>query len=85
MSNINYNPGAATAIGFGVGFVCSLTHMALKRRINSKGIIDSNSALFNFLMPSLIAAILVAIAQGVGKTYTTYAASNSAGLSLGLV
>jgi len=59
--------------------------MAFKRKINSKGIIDSNSALFHFLMPSFFAAILVAIAQGVGNTYATYEASNRAGLSIDIV
>lgn len=85
VSNINYNPGAATAIGFGVGFLCAFSQMAYKRIINKNGIIDSNSAIFHFLLPSFFAAILVAIAQGVSKTYATYNPTNNIGLTLGVV
>ena len=68
MSDINYNTGAATAIGFGVGFFCALLQIFLKRRINKGGVVDSNGAIFQFLIPSFFAAIFVAIAQGVNKS-----------------
>ncbi len=35
---INYNPGAAIAIGTGVGFLCSLMHSGLKKWVNTDGI-----------------------------------------------
>jgi hypothetical protein len=35
------------------------------------GVIDSNSVLFHFLLPSLFAAIFSAILQGVGQSATT--------------
>lgn len=37
-TSINYNPGAAIAIGSGVGFLCSLIHTPLKRWMNKDGV-----------------------------------------------
>ena len=66
-SNINYNPGGALAIGYGVGFVCSISQTHVKRWINKNGIIDSNSVIFNFLIPSFFAAVFSAFMQGIGE------------------
>ena len=52
----------------------SQTH--LKRKLNRNGVIDTNSCIFNFLIPSLFAAIFSAILQGVGEgsiSHTLYA------------
>jgi hypothetical protein len=56
-TDINFNPGAATSIGFIVGFITSYSHSHFKRRLNKKGVIDSNSVIFHFLLPSLFAAV----------------------------
>lgn len=40
----------------------------MKRKLNENGVVDSNSVLFHFLMPSLFAAIFSAILQGVGQS-----------------
>lgn len=50
--------------------------------LNQAGVIDSNSVLFNFLLPSLFAAVFSAILQGVGEsasslTYSTFTTSGS--------
>lgn len=37
-TTLNYNPGAAIAIGSGVGFLCSLLHTSLKKWVNTDGI-----------------------------------------------
>ena len=47
----------------------------LKRKLNANGVIDSNSALFHFLIPSFFAAMLSAIMQGINRTTTTYVAT----------
>lgn len=61
------------AIGYIVGFVCSLVQTGAKRLLNKGGVIDSNSVVFGFLMPSFFAAISAAICQGVGGTETSMA------------
>ena len=38
-SSINFNPGAAIAIGSGVGFICALIHTPFKRWMNNGGVI----------------------------------------------
>ena len=83
MSDVNYNMGAATAIGFGVGFLCALAQMGLKKGINANGIVDSNSVIFHFLLPSFFAAVFCAIGQGINNTYATYAITDSTGASTG--
>jgi hypothetical protein len=40
--------------------------------MNENGVIDSNSVLFHFLIPSFFAAVFSAILQGVGQTYATF-------------
>ena len=51
-----------------MGFVSSLSQTRFKRKINERGVVDSNSVLFHFLLPSLFAAIFSAILQGVGQS-----------------
>ena len=53
--------------------------MGLKRKINSEGVVDSNSAIFHFLLPSLFAAIFSAIMQAVAQTPASYSGSTSSG------
>jgi len=72
VTDINYNTGAATAIGFGVAFVCAIAQMAFKRKVNKGGVVDANGTIFQFLMPSFFAAIFVAVAQGVGNSATSF-------------
>ena len=76
MSDLNYNTGAATAIGFGVGFICAALQISLKMKLNNDGIIDSNSVIFWFIIPSFFAAIFAAIAQAVDHTAVTYTNPN---------
>jgi len=80
-TEINYNPGAATAIGFAVGFICSLSQTRFKRKINENGVIDSNSVIFHFLLPSLFAAIFSAILSGVGQTTTSFSTVDVVGVA----
>jgi ammonia channel protein AmtB len=37
-SSINFNPGAAIAIGSSVGFICALIHTPMKRWMNDGGV-----------------------------------------------
>lgn len=55
--------------------------MAFGRRINSSGVVESNSVIFHFLFPSFIAAIISAIAQGIGNTDTSYTTFSSSGVA----
>lgn len=81
---MNYNPGAATAIGFSVGFICSFFQTRFKRKLNENGVIDSNSVLFHFLLPSLFAAICSAVLQGVGQTPTVFNTTSVTGTAVNL-
>ena len=59
------------AIGSITGFICSLFQDVVRRGMNKEGVIDSNSALFTFLVPSLFAAIFSAVVVGIDKSYNT--------------
>lgn len=52
--------------------------MALGRKINSSGVVESNSVIFHFLLPSFFAAIVSAITQGIGNTSASFQASTDA-------
>jgi hypothetical protein len=56
--------------------------MGLKRKINSEGVVDSNSVIFHFLLPSLFAAIFSAIMQAVAQTSASYSGSTSSGTTI---
>ncbi len=60
------------AIGTATGFVCALGQIKLKRAMNKEGVIDSNGTLFQYLVPSTLAAIFSAILQGVGQSTATF-------------
>lgn len=83
MTDVNYNTGFATAVGFGVAFVCAMAQMAFKRTVNRAGVIDSNSAIFQFLIPSFFAAIFCAVGQGIGKGAGTYPTVSQTGAAVG--
>lgn len=85
MSDIDYNTGAALAVGFGTGFLCCLLNMAFGRRINRGGVIESNSVIFHFLFPSFIAAIISAIGQGIANTETSFTPVNASGTAAGSI
>lgn len=53
--------------------------MGLKRKINSDGVVDSNSVIFHFLLPSLFAAAFSAIMQAIGNTAASYSGATPAG------
>lgn len=53
----------------------SISQSRIKMSLNSRGIIDSNSVVFNFLFPSFFAAIFSAVMQGVSQTATGYTAN----------
>jgi hypothetical protein len=57
-----------------VGFLISYGQSRLKKKLNKLGVVDSNSAVFHFLIPSLFAAILSSIEQGSGKSAASYTA-----------
>ncbi len=87
-SSINFNPGAAIAIGSGIGFICALIHTPFKRWMNDGGVVESNSVIVQFLIPGIMAcvfsSILQAINQGqftlsvtIGATTTTSTYQNS--------
>ena len=54
----------------------SFAQSRLKKRINKRGVIDSNSVIFHFIIPSLFAALFSAILQGVNKSDATFTATN---------
>jgi len=53
--------------------------MGLKRKINSDGVVDSNSVIFHFLLPSLFAAAFSAIMQAIGNTAASYSGATITG------
>lgn len=53
--------------------------MGLKKKINSEGVVDSNSVIFHFLLPSLFAAVFSAIMQAVGNTAASYSGNTILG------
>lgn len=55
-----------------MGFLCSLSQTRFKRKLNEGGVVDSNSVIFHFLLPSLFAAIFSAVLQGIGQTAASY-------------
>lgn len=66
-SSINFNPGAAIAIGSGVGFICALIHTPLKRWMNDGGVRESNSVIVQFIIPGIFACIFSSILQAVNQ------------------
>lgn len=59
-------------MGFITGFATSYSHSNTKRKLNKKGVVDSNSVIFHFLIPSLFAAVLSTILQGIGQSSLSY-------------
>ena len=45
--------------------------------MNSNGVIDTNGTLFQFLVPSLFAAIFSAILSGVGQSSATFTTASN--------
>ncbi len=64
-SSINYNPGAAIAIGSGIGFICALIHTPLKRWMNDGGVRESNSVVVQFIIPGTFAVVFSSILQAI--------------------
>lgn len=64
---INYNPGAAIAIGSGIGFICALIHTPLKRWMNDGGVRESNSVIVQFIIPGMFACIFSSILQAINQ------------------
>lgn len=64
-SSINYNPGAAIAIGSSIGFICALIHTPFKRWMNDGGVLESNSVIVQFIIPGSFAVIFSSILQAV--------------------
>jgi hypothetical protein len=60
-SSINYNPGAAIAIGSGIGFISALIHTPFKRWMNNGGVLESNSVIVQFIIPGTFAVIFSSI------------------------
>jgi hypothetical protein len=67
-TDVNWNPGAAIAIGSSIGFISSLTHTPLKRWLNNEGVVDSNSATSHFIIPGICACIFSAILSAVDNS-----------------
>lgn len=65
-TDVYYSPGAASGIGFLASFVTSFIHTSFKQRLNKNGVVDSNSSIFAFFFPSLLAAAVSAIFQSIG-------------------
>ena len=64
-STINFNPGAAIAIGSSIGFICALIHTPIKRWMNENGVVESNSVIVQFIIPGCFAVIFSSILQAV--------------------
>jgi hypothetical protein len=65
--SINFNPGAAIAIGSGIGFICALLHTPLKRWMNDGGVLESNSVLVQFIIPGIFACVFSSILQAINQ------------------
>lgn len=66
-SVINFNPGAAIAIGSSIGFICALIHTPFKRWMNDGGVRESNSVIVQFIIPGCFAVIFSSILQAVNQ------------------
>jgi hypothetical protein len=66
-SALNFNPGAAIAIGSGIGFICALIHTPFKRWMNDGGVIESNSVVVQFIIPGIFACVFSSIMQAVNQ------------------
>ncbi len=66
-SSINFNPGAAIAIGSGIGFICALIHTPFKRWMNDGGVVESNSVIVQFIIPGIFACVFSSILQAVNQ------------------
>lgn len=75
-SSINYNPGAAIAIGSSIGFICALVHTPLKRWMNDGGVIEANSVIAQFIIPGTFAVIFSAILQAVNQNQFNFTVAN---------
>lgn len=70
-TDINFNPGAALAIGYIASFLTTLLHYFLTKRINQNGIIETNSVTFFLFVPAFLASVCAAILQAVNQTAFT--------------
>lgn len=68
-SSVNFNPGAAIAIGSGIGFICALIHTPFKRWMNEDGVRESNSVIVQFIIPGTFACIFSSILQAVNQNF----------------
>lgn len=64
---INFNPGAAIAIGSGIGFICALIHTPFKRWMNDGGVVESNSVVVQFIIPGIFACVFSSILQAINQ------------------
>lgn len=67
-TDVNWNPGVAITIGFFIGMACSLVHTPMKSAMNEKGVKESNSVIFPFIVPGLAACIVSSILQACGES-----------------
>ncbi len=72
-SNLTLNTGAALAVWFLTGIICSISTSLAKPFLNRKGIIDSHGVLSTYLIPGAIAGLLSTIfqANGYSNNFTT--------------
>lgn len=63
---MSWNPCAPLIVGFVIGFIGSFKSTDLHRWINKDGIGYTQVHLTRYLIPGLVAAILVAILQATG-------------------
>eukprot|EP00919_Chromeraceae_sp_WS-2016_P052451 GHVR01124515.1.p1 GENE.GHVR01124515.1~~GHVR01124515.1.p1 ORF type:complete len:118 (+),score=7.26 GHVR01124515.1:2983-3336(+) len=62
------NPFPAILIGLIAGILSTLLNATMKKALNRTGVIDSQGALFTFLIPSFIGGIYSAILQAIGAS-----------------
>lgn len=65
-ADVSWNPCAPLIVGFVTAFVCSFKASALHRKTNLNGIAFSQAHISRYLIPGLVAAILVGILQATG-------------------
>ncbi len=55
------------ALGFSGGFIASVAHSVIKKKINKNAVLESNSYIFSFIIPGVLASITSALVQAAAN------------------
>lgn len=67
-SDVNWNPAVPLIVGYLIGLATSFRATKLHRRLNKNGVAYTYLHITRFLLPGLIAGIVVGVLQAVGGT-----------------